>query len=265
MNIFVTASKGSGDAAAKYIDALRAPGHTVSTEGTDALLAADALFLCIAGEDNAAVKADLNLLLDCGVPVAYVLEGGVTVDQGLSLQLGLATSISPGHYEHDLAQWLGSVGGKKKKRRGPKGAIAVCAVVLICVAATVLWKTLPDHAEPAADAFAEEPIETGTDYFGGAAPETLTTLDLSGSGLTDIAFLARAVNLEELDLSDNELSDISPLSSLTKLKRLNISNNRITDINVLLALTSLEEVNVSGNPIEDRAAFVFLPGVRILE
>lgn len=266
MDVFVSASKDCDDAAAKYIDTLRALGHTVSTEDTDALLAADALFLCLAGNNNSGVKADLNLLLDRAVPVAYVIEDGAEVDRGLALQLGLATRISAEHNEADLARWLKGVESKKTPRRARKGVVAACAAVFVCVAAVLIWKAAVDRTEPEPDApvFSEQTVDEYAAYFGGAAPETLETLNLSGRGLSDIGFLSRAVNLEELDLSGNEISDISPLASLTKLKRLDLSGNQIADANVLLAMGALEWIDVSGNPIEDWTALDYLGNVEII-
>lgn len=266
MDVFVTASKGCGDAAAKYVAALQALGHTARTADMDALLAADALFLCLAGNNNGDVKADLNLLLDRAVPVAYAVEDGAEIDRGLELQLGLATRISAEHCEEDLARWLKGVGNKKTPRRARKGVAAVCAAMLVCAVALLLWKASGNLAgsEPEAPDLQEQAVDEYAAYFGGAAPETLTALDLSGRGLSDIGFLARAVNLEELDLSGNEISDISPLASLTKLKRLDLSGNQIADANVLLAMGALEWIDVSGNPIEDWTALDYLGNVEII-
>ena len=266
MNIYCTTSRGGN--AAKYISALLRLGHRVLDRGTDALLSADALFLCITGADNRDVKADLNLVLDRGIPVAYALEEGAEPDQGLILQLGLARRISPQDPEGDLEGWLRGV-KKRKKPLAPKARAAICAAaLLLIVGGMLLWKNAVSRAVPASAAVTEAPAETplaeGAEYFGGAAPETLKTLDLSGLGLTDIAFLERAVNLEELDLSGNAIEDISPLGSLTKLKTLDLSRNKITDANVLLALDRLEWVDLTDNPIEDRTALDFLEGVEVV-
>ncbi len=110
----------------------------------------------------------------------------------------------------------------------------------------------------------EAPFSPGSEYFGGAAPESLTRLDLSGRGLTDIGFLGEAVNLEELNLSGNAISDITPLASLTKLRVLDLRDNRVADVNVLLALPALEKADLRGNPVEDRTALEFMEGVGIL-
>ncbi len=80
MKIYCTASKGCEEEKELYITALRKLGHEVSADGTDALLKADALFVCLAGEENSDVKADLNLILDKGTPVAYAVENGLEPD-----------------------------------------------------------------------------------------------------------------------------------------------------------------------------------------
>src|SRR5262249_53272663 len=53
---------------------------------------------------------------------------------------------------------------------------------------------------------------------------TLTTLDASGRGITNLSGLEAAENLQTLNLSANfQISDISPLAGLTKLQNLDLS------------------------------------------
>lgn len=53
----------------------------------------------------------------------------------------------------------------------------------------------------------------------------LKKLDLGGSGINDISFLAAFQNLEVIDLQENEITDYSPLDSCKKLKRIYIFGN----------------------------------------
>ena len=260
MKIFCTSSRG-GDPE-RYIAVLRALGHRVQGDSTEALLGADALFLCISGPDNSGVKADLNLVLDRGTPVAYVLENGAQLDQGLALQLSLAVPISAEDPKPDLERWLNSLGKRRKRRRSLPLAAAVVLAAVICAGVLLLRKPAEAPALPVSAALADP--APGAEYLGDA-PEELLTLDLSGRGLTDIAFLEAAVNLEELSLRDNAVSDISPLASLTKLRRLDLRGNQITDINILLALDSLERVDLRDNPIADPTALDYLEDVEIIQ
>ncbi len=79
----------------------------------------------------------------------------------------------------------------------------------------------------------------------------LTSLDLSGSDVSDLTFLQSATNLEELDLSDTQVSDISALSSLTSLEELDLSNTQVEDISPLSELTNLKKLDLSNTQVSD--------------
>lgn len=75
----------------------------------------------------------------------------------------------------------------------------------------------------------------------------VTELDISSSGVDDIADLQYFENLTSLDISDNKITDITPLASLTKLERLNISKCSLTDVSVLNDMNeTLRYVNMAG-------------------
>ncbi len=82
----------------------------------------------------------------------------------------------------------------------------------------------------------------------------LTSLDLSGSDVSDLTFLQSATNLEELDLSDTEVSDISALSSLTSLVELSLSGTPVEDITPLSNLTNLKVLDLSDTEVSDISA-----------
>ena len=92
MNIFCTCSSDV-KTRGSYEDHIGNAGHKVVSGDARALLGADALFICISGKENRDVKEDLNLALDRGLPVAYVIEDGGVPDSGLSIQLAIATRI----------------------------------------------------------------------------------------------------------------------------------------------------------------------------
>ncbi len=82
----------------------------------------------------------------------------------------------------------------------------------------------------------------------------LTSLDLSGSDVSDLTFLQSATNLKELDLSDTQVSDISALSSLTNLEELDLSGTPVEDITPLSDLTNLKVLDLSDTEVSDISA-----------
>jgi len=82
----------------------------------------------------------------------------------------------------------------------------------------------------------------------------LQVLNLSNTGLFDIAGIEVFTKLESLDVSRNNITDISPLSALFSLpvelqmlKHLDLSDNRITDVNALVSAYGLISLDLSDN------------------
>lgn len=86
--------------------------------------------------------------------------------------------------------------------------------------------------------------------------DTITTLDLSGLGITDIRDAVYLTAVSKLNLSYNNITDISSLLSLVSLHELNLSNNQLENIDIL-AFTQSEqmEVDVTNNYISDFSIF----------
>jgi hypothetical protein len=82
----------------------------------------------------------------------------------------------------------------------------------------------------------------------------MTSLDLSGAGISDLSPLATCTSLEQLFLGNNEISDISPLAGLENLRNLNLESNQITDIGPLDGLTQLTSLELGSNQISDITA-----------
>ena len=80
---------------------------------------------------------------------------------------------------------------------------------------------------------------------------TLTMLDASKYGISDLTGIEYCVNLKNLFLGSNQISDISPLSSLTNLNQLSIGGNQISNISPLSKLTSLTGLTLGDNQISD--------------
>ena len=77
----------------------------------------------------------------------------------------------------------------------------------------------------------------------------LTDFRGSGFGISSLAGLEHATNLEILDLHNNNITDISPLQNLTRLKSLGLEDNNLLDISRLSGLTNLTELGLTGNSI----------------
>lgn len=82
-----------------------------------------------------------------------------------------------------------------------------------------------------------------------AALPSLKALTLTDCGISTIAGLENAQNLEVLDLSNNTVRNLSPLTTLMRLKRLNLSHNAVTGLSDLSVLTNLEKLDISYNSV----------------
>ena len=82
--------------------------------------------------------------------------------------------------------------------------------------------------------------------------DTVTVLNLSGKGISDVRDILYFPNIRVLDLSDNYIRDISPLISLPLLSDLDLSNNLLQNIDVLIFTVSQSMyINASLNFIND--------------
>ena len=68
---------------------------------------------------------------------------------------------------------------------------------------------------------------------------TLTRLDESGSGISDLTGLEFATGLLWVSLPNNEIVDISPLSGLFELSWLILNNNQIKDVSPIASMVGL--------------------------
>ena len=89
-----------------------------------------------------------------------------------------------------------------------------------------------------------------------SAVDTITSLDCSGLGITDISDLAGFSMLKSINLSYNEIEDVTILASLPNIRNINLSNNRLTSIDVLaFPETDTLSIDVSHNYIDDFTLF----------
>ena len=267
-------------------DLITAAGHTPVEGDARTLLGADALFICICGRENRRVKEDLNLALDKGIPVAYMLEEGCSLDSGLDIQLAIAAKVRPLSPADDIGVWLTgvseSVTAREKKKKLRTAVILTIVLLLVADGVTAALTLINHDPGSTAETQISEAERLGVDV---EALKGKEKIDLAGLGLTDISFLKDCTSCRDLDISNNSVSDISVLAGLTELKVLKADNNKIVDIsvlnsasglqvlsirgnkvkdiNVLLALTELREADIRDNQIEDYTAVNFLSGVNI--
>ncbi len=78
-----------------------------------------------------------------------------------------------------------------------------------------------------------------------------TNLNLEGNAINDIKPLAGLTSLSQLNLKNNRINDIDPLSNLTEIKNLTLEQNRISNIKPLANLVNLTYLNLSSNQIRD--------------
>ena len=90
----------------------------------------------------------------------------------------------------------------------------------------------------------DEVLQTQTD--------TITSIDLSGLGISDISDVFYLPNVEKLNLSLNEIVDVEPLASLEHLQYVNLKSNQLESVNALaFALADSMLVNVADNYISE--------------
>ena len=98
----------------------------------------------------------------------------------------------------------------------------------------------------------------------------LTSLNADSFGVTSLAGLEAALNLEWLTLSGNapaagdEPLDLSPVAGLPSLTYLDLSDNALVDVSDLSRLTSLRTLLLGGNAIRDLSPLSGLTGLEAL-
>ena len=103
--------------------------------------------------------------------------------------------------------------------------------------------------------------------------EAVTQLEMAGlrelragsSGISDLAGLERAVNVESMDLAGNRITDLGALSTLEGLRSLRLANNALRDISPLSGLSSLEELWLNDNAVSDLSPLAGLASLVWLE
>ncbi|ELU10267.1 hypothetical protein CAPTEDRAFT_117326 [Capitella teleta] len=79
--------------------------------------------------------------------------------------------------------------------------------------------------------------------------ESIHSLIMQESNISDLGCIGECFGLERLDLSCNDITKLYALAGLTNLLYVNLSANRITSLEGLQALDNLTMLNLSGNLI----------------
>ena len=124
----------------------------------------------------------------------------------------------------------------------------------------------PPPAQPAfADSYLEATIRQTLNKLQGSITaqdlESITALEASDMGISDLAGLEYCINLQYLDLSGNNITDISPLAGLSNLLLVHLEDNAISDISPIEELINLAVLHLEGNGVIDISPLVANSGL----
>ena len=92
----------------------------------------------------------------------------------------------------------------------------------------------------------------------------LKTLNLSGSGITDLTPIRNLTELVELDVSGTQVSDLTPLKYSDKLQRLMATNTIVDDISVLEKMPNLRSLDISRTGVLDISSLASVDSLKYL-
>lgn len=92
----------------------------------------------------------------------------------------------------------------------------------------------------------------------------LKTLNLAGSGITDLTPIRNLTGLIELDVSGTQVDDLTPLKYSDKLQRLMVTNTLVNDISILEKMPNLQSLDISGTDVLDISALAGVDSLRYL-
>ncbi len=289
MNIFCTCSSDV-KTRGSYEDHIGNAGHKVVSGDARALLGADALFICISGKENRDVKEDLNLALDRGLPVAYVIEVGGVPDSGLSIQLAIATRI-PAESGNEAAPGSPAEGGNEAEPGSPAEGGNEAAPGL--PAEKNERFTTGGKNERFTAGGENERFETGKDNESAQRTKKAVQkwLEAVSAGIVAdkkrkkirtvlcavviIVLLAGAgvlattlMNRNDTGTSQHPLTIQEQLGidieALKKSEKIDLSGKGLEDISFLSGCKECKELDISGNAISDISVLSELENIRVL-
>lgn len=92
----------------------------------------------------------------------------------------------------------------------------------------------------------------------------LKTLNLSGSGITDLTPIRNLTGLVELDVSDTQVPDLTPLKYSDKLQRLMVTNTPVNDISILEKMPNLRSLDIGGTGVLDISGLAAIDSLKYL-
>ena len=123
----------------------------------------------------------------------------------------------------------------------PEEAAAISGGPGIADASAIVWEAVARAVRKPVDDLTDE-------HF-----RTVTSLDLDGTDLTDLAPLQDLTALQRLQLHNTSVTDLTPLRGLTNLRRLTLINTRVSKIYALHGLTEMRELYLNGTQVGDIA------------
>jgi Ca2+-binding RTX toxin-like protein len=128
--------------------------------------------------------------------------------------------------------------------------------------ASATTDTVVTIADPALEAALRQALGVPTGPISSADMLRLVSLSAPDAGITSLAGLEAATNLQTLSLSGNQIADLSPLAGLTQLLELDLSNNALTDASPLAGLVQLQLLLLGGNDLADISSLAPLTDLR---
>jgi uncharacterized repeat protein (TIGR02543 family) len=142
--------------------------------------------------------------------------------------------------------------------------VIACVIILSAVMAHVAFAEEPVHF---ADANLKRAVEQALGQTNPTPTDMLALnyyLSAIGRGITNLAGIEYATNLQVLHLDLNQISDLSPLSGLTNLTELCLDNNQISDLSPLSGLTQLTRLELWGNQVTNLSSLAGLTNLQVL-
>jgi hypothetical protein len=90
----------------------------------------------------------------------------------------------------------------------------------------------------------------------GPIRQSLHTLDLRETDVSDVSALASCQSLHTLNLAHSRVSDVSALASCQSLHTLNLAHSRVSDVSALASCQSLHTLHLACTEVSDVSALV---------
>ena len=152
---------------------------------------------------------------------------------------------------------------------GPNLGTNTVSVSASGIEGTVTFNAVVEPAVDLPDLNLRAAIETGLSKAEGdsitpSEIATLTRLEASEAGISNLTGLEHATNLTVLKFDNNSISDISALANLTNLIALHLWRNSVSDLSPLAGLTKLTGLYLGGSSASDLSPLAGLTNLESL-